>query len=335
MGVFTQSSLSSSIGGSIECNTDNFMEASYIIAYEAESNYNSIMKAMGLNEISIYESTGVEMVYEASSAAGFLGKVKEFFVNLLKKIEGLFKRFFALLDGFVKSDKDFVKKYERTIGTVNTSGFKYKGYKFNLNAVNIGGGDSAIQSLINSKKSDGLDEDAKSDLYEEFRGKVFSSSKGKLESNEFSKELFEALRSGENSKDDIEGIKGFEQLSIISSSAKSKKDAEAAYKPLKKAIEDAIKLTDTNIKNAGKNISSSDEADTNTAKIKVYSDEAAMLKEKAVILNIANGALLTAIRDKNRQAKAICVALVGYKPKHEGYGFEGDGDSFLSRVNIK
>ena len=105
-------------------------ECAMNIVVESEMNWNSLMRAVAVNELSCLEETGEELIYEASTGGGFLSKVKEFFVNLLAKIKGLFKKFFALIQSYTATDKDFVKKYRADLTKINTRDFSYKGYEF-------------------------------------------------------------------------------------------------------------------------------------------------------------------------------------------------------------
>ena len=105
-------------------------ECSMNIVIESEMNWNSLMRAVAVTELSCLEETGEELIYEASTGGGFLSKVKEFFVNLLAKIKGLFKKFFALIQSYTAGDKEFVKSYRATLLKINTTDFSYKGYEF-------------------------------------------------------------------------------------------------------------------------------------------------------------------------------------------------------------
>ena len=51
----------------------------------------------------------------------------------------------------------------------------------------------------------------------------------------------------------------------------------------------------------------------------------------------AIGAYLTALKDRNRQAKSICVSAMNYKPKNEATDLGGysEGASLLDNVVIR
>lgn len=330
--------------GIIECAYEPGLEGAYAIVAESEANYNAIMQAVGVAELAVYESTGYEMVYEAGDVKGFFGKVKEFFTNLLEKIRGLFKKFFAMFDSHVKNDKDFVNKYKKHLLSVNTRNFKYKGFNFTLDAVDVNKADSAIDSVIPSGSTSGnvaslQSEIAKSEnrveLVEKMRGKAIGESS--LEAGEFTKELFKKLRSGEDSKEEMDNISVTDQLMAISENSGLKKAAEKQFKDLEKSIREAIKTVEKSQNELLKGIpdkSDKDATELRAAQIKVASNHMTNLKDKLAILQVVNGAKLTAIKDCNRQAKAICVALMNYKPKNESTSFTNEG-GFLAGVTIR
>lgn len=345
MGVYSMSNRELELTtGIIECAHEPGLEGAYAIVAESEANYNAIMQAVGVAELAVYESTGYEMVYEAGDVKGFFGKVKEFFVNLLEKIRGLFKKFFAMFDSYTKNDKDFVNKYKKHLLSVNTRNFKYKGFNFTLDAVDVDKASTAIQGVIPSGSTSGnisslQAEIAKSEnrveLVEKMRGKAIGESS--LEAGEFTKELFKKLRSGEDTKEEMDNISVTDQLVAISENSALKKAAEKQYKDLEKTIKEAIKTVEKSQNELLKGVPDKTDKEATAlraAQIKVASNHVANLKDKLAILQVINGAKLTAIKDCNRQAKAICTALMSYKPKNESTVFTNEG-GFLAGVTIR
>lgn len=328
--------------GVIECAHEPGLEGAYHIVAESEANYNAIMQAVGVAELAVFESTGMEMVYEAGDVKGFFGKMKEFFLNLWEKIKGLFKKFFAMFDSYVKSDKDFINKYKKHLMTVNTKDFKYKGYKFTLEKVDLNNMRSKIDSYLPNSTPVGKDNlekfikqyEDRAELMEKLRGE--SLGKGTLEASEFTKELFSLLRNGEDSKDDLENISVSEQIIHISENNKLKKDAEEQYKVIEKEIKAAIKSCESIEKELLKSVpdkTDKDKTELRSLQIKAANVHISNLRDGLSILQIANGAKLTAIKDCNRQAKAICVALMNYKPKNESTSVYESG--FLAGVTLR
>lgn len=328
--------------GIIECAHEPGLEGAYHIVAESEANYNAIMQAVGVAELAVFESTGTEMVYEAGDVKGFFGKMKEFFLNLWEKIKGLFKKFFAMFDSYVKNDKEFVNKYKKDIVTANTKGFKYKGFNFTLDAVDVEKSATKIDGMLpNATPSEKarLEDFVKKyedrvELVEKMRGAAIGESS--LEAAEFTKELFAKLRSGEDTKEELDNVSAHDQLIAITENSTLKKAAEKQYKDLEKEIKDVIKSLEKSEKDLLKGVPNkgdSEATELRALQIKAANIHVANLRDKLNILQIVNGAKLTAIKDCNRQAKAICVALMNYRPKNESTSVYESG--FLAGVTLR
>lgn len=104
--------------------------AATTIIVENEQNWTSLMRAVGLSELTAVERDG-DAIYEAADGKGFFAKIKAFFNGILDKIKALFKKFLIKFESLTKSGKDFVKKYAREISRLSVSdSFSYKGYVF-------------------------------------------------------------------------------------------------------------------------------------------------------------------------------------------------------------
>lgn len=325
-----------------ECNYEPGIEAAWGIVTESEANYNRIMQAIGIEELCAYTETGQELVYEAANVKGFIGKAKEFFMKMWEKIKGMFKKFFAMFDSYAKNDKEFVNKYKTHLLKVNTRNFEYKGFNFtnldlSMSKVYNNAVKAAPMDVLNVKSVHTAPKkvDDRASAVEKMRGAAIGESS--LEAGEYTKELFKLFRSGEDSKETLDNIDVSRVLSNISANSGLKKNAEKSYKELEKEFKETLKTLDKYEKELTK--SANNAADGGA--VRGVSDAISYLKEAINITQIANGAKLTAIKDCNRQSKAICVALMNYKPKNEGFSFGDDEDDvyneggFLSNVIIK
>ena len=328
--------------GVIECAHEPGLEGAYHIVAESEANYNAIMQAVGVAELAVFESTGAEMIYEAGDVKGFFGKMKELFLNLWEKIKGLFKKFFAMFDTYVKNDKDFVNKYKKDILSANTKGFKYKGFNFTLDAIDVKKAGNKIDGLLphgTPTDKNGMEDFIKKfedrvELVEKMRGAAVGESS--LEAAEFTKELFKKLRSGEDTKEEMDNISAHDQLIAISQNSNLKKAAEQQYKDMEKEIKDVINVLEKAEKDLLKGVPDKDDregTEIRALQIKTANVHIANLRDKLNILQVVNGAKLTAIKDCNRQAKAICVALMNYRPKNESTSVYESG--FLAGVTLR
>ena len=326
-----------------ECNYEPGIEAAWGIVTESEANYNRIMQAIGIEELCAYSETGRELVYEAVNVKGFIGKAKEFFMKMWEKIKGMFKKFFAMFDSYTKNDKDFINKYKTHLLKVNTKDFEYKGFNFtNLNYDVAKAAERALNPVTidtSGTIAGNVEEELqkvsdKSDIVEKMRGAAIGESS--LEAGEFTKELFKLFRSGEDSKETLDNINVSSLLSNISGNSGLKKEADKSYKDLEKKFKETLKTLDKLEKSLVKATNDSESG----AKVRYANTAIYFVKEQMGIAQIINGAKLTAIKDCNRQSKAICVALMNYKPKNEGFSFGYDEDvynegGFLSNVVIK
>ena len=97
--------------GVIEC-VDEPEIACYRIALENEQNYNMIMNAFMKKELSVLESTGAEMVYEAVNVSQFFDNVKKTVTLWWSKIQGVIKKVMEKIYEITMNNKAFVKKYK-------------------------------------------------------------------------------------------------------------------------------------------------------------------------------------------------------------------------------
>lgn len=327
--------------------TDLEESAAAIIA-QNEANYTTIMKSIGISELAVYESTGAEMIYEGANIKGFFAKIKEFFHKLWNKIKGMFKKFFALIGSYTMKDKDFVNKYKKDLLNVNLKDFTAKGYIFgNLlwsPSTAAGKIEAEIKKAIgitgfyvNDKNADTINAECekveKEDVKEAMRGA--SIGKGKLDETEFTEELFKYFRGDEDAPVEIEGLSMSNLISLIQGTEELKKGANKAFKETEKIINETLKALDKTEKEALKTVPDKDTAKTETsaAIVKAVSNVNGYVHDEMNILTKVNGALLRAIKDCNRQAKAICVKALTYKPKNEGFTHYTEG--FLGNVVLK
>ena len=129
-------------------------------------------------------------------------------------------------------------------------------------------------------------------------------------------------------------------LSTISTTKKTiditKKDLsdfERSIKDTTKALDKASRDLTNAIPDKNKD---KDAQEAMSIAMQVVNIWAKIRKDALAIAQVVNGAKLTAIKDRNRQAKAICVALIGRKSIKESYDdySYNEGASFLSELNF-
>jgi len=334
--------------------TSDIEETAATIIAQNEANYATIMKSIGIAELAVYESTGAEMIYEGANIKGFFAKVKEFFVKLWNKIKGLFKKFFALIGSYTMKDKDFINKYKKDLLKVNLKDFTVKGYEFKVNKStalawspetaagkieDIIKKETTVDTFAVTAANSGAINDAcekadREDARDAMRGAAIGA--GKMDESEFTEELFKYFRNGEDAPVELENISMTACISVISGSSEHEKGAKNAFKAIEKKINETLKALDKTEKEALKAVPKEGEAktDESAAIVKAVSNLNAYIHDEMNILTKVNGAYLRAIKDANRQAKAICVKALGYKPKNEGFTHYTEG-GFLGNVVLR
>ena len=325
------------------------------IMIENEQNFSAIMKAVGFDELSYFEETGTIMVYENSTVKSLFTRLKEFFEKAYIKIKELFKSFIAILDRWIKNDADFVNKYRTHLMQVDTKGFEYKGYIFTIDKFNMGRAAKDTISYINSLglQSNGVGpyvdsskinsqiesvqkwNSKKDDHIEILRGKV-AGVNNKLTAKEYHEKLFAKLRNNENKPGIVTSVDIYKLLETISTFKQAKKNAEDYFKELTKAINSVINDLNNQEKDIIKTLGDTDraKAEGRSAAIKYAATLASAQKDRLNILQVAQGALMSAMKQENRQAKAVCSKLVRYKPKTKSIG-EGARNSLLDGLVLK
>lgn len=198
--------------------------------------------------------------------------------------------------------------------------------------------------------------DNKEDIQDKLRGSVATTvanafgatiNGNSFTASEFSKELFEAFRNGESAKHGIEIKKEFSVADIVGdvkNTDKFKKAAEKYSKAITDGIKDYIKDLDklerelTKIQTGDDMKKANDKtAASNTISeiLGIVSEANNLAKDYSSYHVQANGIVLQALSDKNRQAKAIMVKVIGSSKKVSNESaYYGDGEGVTeSAVN--
>ena len=323
--------------GIIECQYEPGLEAALNIVAESELNYNKLMQAVAKDELGYLQENGVEMVYESGTASGFIEKLKAFFLKIWEKIKGLFRKFFAMFDAMTKDDDKFLSKYKTKLTKVSVpSDFKFKGYKFTIDqgAKLVANNDTAIGSLIaeaQKRNDDKLNDFDMDEINEKIRG-ILIGDKGNYTAKEFSTALFEKLRNGESEKEEIENVTVGQIVTVLGSTKNLRKNADNNFKKMKKAIEEDIKRCDR----AEKDILNDSNRDTDAKSVAIsqYHREVEILRALLNANQLANGAMLTAIKQYGQQWKMVAAKLLKYM--HESVEMDGDvvSESHVSNVDF-
>lgn len=340
------------------------MGAAYGIMAECEANYNKIIKAIGIAEFNAYENTGAEMIYESATFGSFIDKVKEFFVSLINKIGSLVKTFIDNVNSWTKKDTEFLKKYEDTLLKIDsgiTSKYSFKGWEFDNKEVanaswaagvndNIAGkvqnGSYAKLVDILSKTDDGYSfnkndvELFKGEFDEEdetirpkMRGALVG--KGEVDDKNLREELHTLFYGGKEKKE-ITGVNVKECVEVVDKTQDIINTVKTNFKEIEKIINKEIK----DLNKLKSDLSSKIKKDNDYGvAVALTNKVTGVVKYRLTLMNMRNTAQMQALKDRNTQARSICVGLLTEarkaKPagKNESTSFT-EGTNFLDAVKI-
>lgn len=311
--IFEESSLGYEVSdaelnkfGIIECAEDEEPETACMrIALENEQNFNAIMNSVMMQEFSVLESTGKEMVWEAGELRRIADRIKEAVQRFWAKVKGIFKKLMDKLATFATSNKAFVRKFRAA--NINWDSVKsFTGYKFT--EMNIKYSDAS--GKLDSKKNEILDGQSLKTFQNEVRGAIVGS--GSISAEDFNKQLKDKLygNNGNTEVLDKEYMKKnwgtiLNQLETVSD---DKKAAKNAYKESEDSIREMLK----SIKDAEK------DTDDGEKKIKNMSTK---VNSVITIMSTALSAHTKAISARAQQNRRIAGAVIRSQKKAVGESF--------------
>lgn len=90
------------------------LEEAFTMIYEAEYNYNQIMRCIGMNELKSY-TEGKEYVFTEADKTGFFETFKNWLKKAFEKVAEFFQKVIASLTETMNIDKKFVEKHNAEI----------------------------------------------------------------------------------------------------------------------------------------------------------------------------------------------------------------------------
>lgn len=307
------------------------LEGGLMHVYENECNYNAIMKAAGISELKYYKENGGDLfVQEAGAAGGLIDRFIAFFKKVIEKIKQIFKKFVMVISSYVSKDKDFVKKYKPMVFK-NFKEFKFTGWDFessewpDINKIPIGEGSADVIAKNHTAKVM-TDEEIEGALNTVRTGVVGESVS---DDKEFRDALHNCLYGEEKVEMTITSSKCAEAFEIISDTKKIIKGTETEQKSITGKIEAYIKQLEkakgSLVKGLGKEDNTTD-TDTNSNRINAITKSIELNKEYSNIATTTFSAIIGALKDVNRQSKAICIKALnsGSRKSTEESAISGD-----------
>lgn len=335
----------SSTGAVKESKYELGLSGALMHVYENECNFNAIVKSVGLSELKYYQETGKDLfLNEAGAFSSFIAKVKEFFKKVLEKIKAIFHKFMAVINSFVMKDKEFVKKYGNEIRRKDITDLEFNGYK---KLAETSGIDvmyvkefETLTKNYDLSVSKGMEFNDVEKLKNENRGALIEKT-GEYTRTEMLEEIREKIY-GDKETFTVNDTIRANAVSDIENTSKATKSYKEAYDKLDKSLKQIIKdleaaekkFVDEGDKKASDFPSSANPEqsakDVNASRTKVIQNFNArinIVKELADDATALHGFFAGAIKDANRQARAICVKIIGYK-KQESARLESANDIF-------
>ena len=160
----------------------SFMEMGAQTVEESTEDWNSMMKAIALTELSYVAETGQELIYEAVDFVAIKDKVVGWFKKLWAKIKGIANAAMAKFKSFGKDDEGFISKYNQYFSEGYKKipdGFSYKGYKFDdevikgaVSIIQRESGEKKSTAISTSKATDNFKDEFFKGMVDDYRGKL-------------------------------------------------------------------------------------------------------------------------------------------------------------------
>lgn len=350
--VYGNGSVLTNEGGTIFDESLNFMEIGAAVLEQADSDWNSMMKTIAFTELSYVVENHQEYIYESVDVKAIANKVLDWLKARWEDIKGICQTALAKIQSFISDDEKFVDKYEDQIkagyGKIK-SGFSFKGYIFpdlgrckdnvknalehaRTTASGIINGEDIIalddkEKVPSSNKSTQGKFSQKIDAYRAnlVNGAASPGGRSKYSAKDFSKALFEAFH-GSAAKKNINSSNMPSVDTIIEAIKTGKEDIENA-KDARDTNKDTIDSFIDNVESWRDKVSDDDKSTERTKAMTYFKDLSSYLKECSKANITWYSCYVTAIKDRNRQNKALAVKLVSFAGymKHESYTAQGYG----------
>ena len=324
----------------------SFMEMGAVTLEESTNDWNNMMRAIALTELSYVVETGQELIYEAVDFAAIKDKVVKWFKDLWAKIQGIARTAMAKFASFGKNDEAFINKYTQYFKEGYDkipSGFSFKGYKFNDDIISkapaVVKREATAEASTAKNVSDfgkvGPDNfgDGFKRKVDQYRGRIVPGSTGDISQSQYTKALNKAFRGSEAkvylNKSDIDVNTLINHVSGCKTAITDTKDAESAIKDSIDSAIDAVETMASKFKDDATSTTDADAAGKNRNASTYFTKYSDFLKE----INQANATwfstYISVLKERNRQSKAILVKLVGY-----ANGVGGKKDSKTEAASI-
>ena len=323
---------------------EEIVDESFMAIAEAEINFNKIMMAIGIHEIS-EAAAGRDVIYEAVDVKGLFARAKKWVVDFFTKVWQTLKRFGANIAAAFKTNKQLADKYADRIksgyGSYSKDGKKIKMWDFpNLDTALTGNKDNAfsnagVTKIMDRAKGSGdssvisvdmVDSTVK-DYRETLCGEACDAS-----------DLREKMHDYIYGKEKKEGYMGADAVIAALGSGKAIKDARKSMDKAKKEYKDAIKkLNDIErsaTKAANKDGATQNDKDNMASAVRAID----IMKQVLTASQVARSVILSGAHARQIQARMFAQAYIAAankaNPKYKGFQKESTEYGFLSNLEL-
>lgn len=279
----------------------SFAENALFVAEAVEKDFNTLFQNIGIQELAVFESTGVQVVYENEKLDKFKDSIVKFFQTMWEKIKGAFE---AVLKKFEELKKEAMKKIVKfsksDLDKLDPEKKFGKTHKFDIDDIEkdiYGDNAKKYAQEVTDKFTKYLDnmENVKEDIAEtkeELLADVCKKVSGLYVDN--TKEMTEEIgkRVGDEVEADLDFVKdNFNDIYDVVINGSTVRQIKALYKGSKEFIFNAIKA-----------VKKYDDERTKAA-----AAEVSVLKNIAMAMNIANGKRLDVYKRRYGEYRNILV----------------------------
>lgn len=315
------------------------LEGGLMHVYENECNFNAIMKSAGIAELKYYKECGGDLfLQEAGATSGLLDKFIAFFKSVITKIQQMFKKFMMKISSYVSSDKKFVDKYKKEVFK-NFKTFKFTGWNFDIDEMSTPlekVAPNSAESIAKTHSDNIMSDDEIEKRLNKFRSELAGTDVDGDE--EFKKEYKKSLYGDEKEEIEISASYCAKCFDIISNTEKNIKVAKKSQDNATKTINDLIKNLERAKELVAKSMPGDNNVDTDHKNNQIASitKHVELEKGRSNILTTSFSMLIGALKDRNRQCKAICVKALnsGSRKSTEESAMYGEFGDIFAGVEI-
>ena len=292
------------------CNS--FFDMSLYLAESAEEEYNKLFESVGIEELAVYESTGMEVVYEEGKLKEFKDKVVNFFRGIWEKIKAAYQK---VLDWFDKKREEMYSKInvkvlnKSVVDNIPATKKMGKVHTFNMSVADnfITNAKNMVTTITTemNKLSDSTNEaitEKKNELAEQLVSSISGISDAKA-IKDIKKPLKEKMISSDTVDVDKEWLsKNWKEVSGIVIAGSTKRDIKKSYQDEKTNI-------DKNISEVKK---------MKEGNMSVASAKVALYKNVVQTLNVCSNVKIDACRTRYNEYRIIFMRVAGFGIKVKG-----------------